>query len=562
MHARIINLRCHRHGCRCEILHLLKVEIQLTRLNCQLGHVDFRAPGVRRNEVGNELLTQVLTLIQSVEYAFKIVEQRKRRLAHHIEHLVLGVLRGHFQSTAHMVAYQFLVISAVHGINAFVAGLVHRQVVAHTATNKRLLHLGQRIHSMIHVEQGRMVVVQVRAWLGVQAAGAHTFAAQIFIASAHTIHISRRSAKVGDVAFETFHLRHSLHLAQNRLLAARGDKFALMCRDGAEGTAAKATAVHIHRKAYHVEGRNAFPLVARMRQTGIVKVERAVDFSGGHRWEHRIHLYGALAVRLPQRGPFIAVRLLLNVLKVLRLQIAVFQALLKRVEHNVILVGLRQCRERLPHHGLFHINNVAYFLAGVKASGHFEHRFFAHAVDNHIDRCIGHYRRAQAVLPVVVVRVSAQRSLNAAGNNGHVGIEATQNLGIDNGWIVGAHAVAAVGRVGVIATAATGGGVMVNHRIHSAGRNTEEQPRSTEFLEVAQIVLPVRLRHNSHAIVPHLHQYAPNHGSTKRRVVNIGIARKQHDVHLVPTAKFHLLHRRRQPIGQLITRIIHLFAVF
>ena len=97
------------------------------------------------------------------------------------------------------------------------------------------------------------------------------------------------------------------------------------------------------------------------------------------------------------------------------------------------------------------------------------------------------------------MRQAAQGGFYPSENDRHVGIQVFQYFRIDNARIVGAHPRTAVGRIGIIAPQAFIRGIMINHRIHRPGRNAEEEARSTELFEVAEIASPIRLGNDGDA---------------------------------------------------------------
>ncbi len=121
------------------------------------------------------------------------------------------------------------------------------------------------------------------------------------------------------------------------------------------------------------------------------------------------------------------------------------------------------------------------------------------------------------------MRQTSQRGFYASAYHRHIGIYLFENLGVDNGGIVGACAVAAAGSVGVVTATTAVGRVVVDHRVHCAGADTEEKPRLAKLAEVAQVVLPVGLGHDSHLVAVSL-ENAAYHCSSEGRMVNVGVA--------------------------------------
>ncbi len=90
--------------------------------------------------------------------------------------------------------------------------------------------------------------------------------------------------------------------------------------------------------AYHLIGRDALVLVARVGQAGVGEVKRCVDLSGGHGRIHRVDFHPETAVvALPEHTSVHRIALLLDVAEVFGLQALVAQAVGKGVEYYVII---------------------------------------------------------------------------------------------------------------------------------------------------------------------------------------------------------------------------------
>ena len=118
--------------------------------------------------------------------------------------------------------------------------------------------------------------------------------------------------------------------------------------------------------------------------------------------------------------------------------------------------------------------------------------------------------------------------------------------------------MASVRAISIFRAQALVGGIFVDHRVHAAWRNAEEQSRTAKLLEVAIVAVPVGLWHNGHT-QPLSFKGASYNGRSKRRVVYVGIAGKENDIGLVPTAYVHLFAGGGQPVGKLI--VAHYCAV-
>ena len=62
---------------------------------------------VAGDEVGDDLLVEVLLATDAVELSLEVLELLERRLAHEVEHAVAGVLRGHLQPSADVAGDEF-----------------------------------------------------------------------------------------------------------------------------------------------------------------------------------------------------------------------------------------------------------------------------------------------------------------------------------------------------------------------------------------------------------------------------------------------------------------------
>ena len=76
------------------------------------------------------------------------------------------------------------------------------------------------------------------------------------------------------------------------------------------------------------------------------------------------------------------------------------------------------------------LGNVADVADGAPLSqlpGEFDGCLLAHSVGNHVGSRVTEDTGAQPVLPIVVVRQAAHGRLNASQDDGHVGVELTEN---------------------------------------------------------------------------------------------------------------------------------------
>ena len=188
------------------------MEIQSFGDDRQLSHVGFLAAWMTADKIRYELLAHVLLAVDTVEDAFELLELLEGRLSHQIEHLVGSVFRRHLQSSAYMFADQLAGILPCCLITLLILAVVQQKVVAHTAADETLLYLRQGIHSMVNIQQGRVVGVQIRTDLRMDAGRTLAFLTGKEVATMHAVHVGRRTAQIAEVAFEVVHLGYLSYL--------------------------------------------------------------------------------------------------------------------------------------------------------------------------------------------------------------------------------------------------------------------------------------------------------------------------------------------------------------
>ena len=443
-------------------------------------------------------------------------------------------------------------------VGGFVFAPIQEEVVTHTTADEAALDTREGIDSAVDVEQLGMTGVEVRADLRMDAAGTSALLTGILVAPVHAVHVGRGSAEVGEVAFEVGHLDDLLHLFQDALLRAAGDELALMGGDGAEGTAAKTAAMDVDGVLDHVVGGDALALVFRMGLARVRQVERGVDLLRGHRRVGRVNDDISAVDTLQQPLGVHHVGLLLDMAEVLGLGPFVAQTLLVAVEHDIVFADATRNGVSLSE--VDGLRNVAYLADGCsfgQSASEFDVWFLAHAVDEQVGTRIDEDALAELFLPVVEVGESAQGGLDASEHDGHIGEELLQDAGIDDRGVLRSQVVTPIGAVGVLRAQTPIGGVLVDHRVHTAWRDAKEESGSPQLLEVAEVAVPIRLRHDGHAIACCL-ECAPDDSCSEGRVVDISISGEQNDVELIPSSEFELLLRRRQKIRQFKTLNIEL----
>ncbi|CGA04363.1 Uncharacterised protein [Salmonella enterica subsp. enterica serovar Typhi] len=136
------------------------------------------------------------------------------------------------------------------------------------------------------------------------------------------------------------------------------------------------------------------------------------------------------------------------------------------------------------------------------------------------------------------MRGTAQTGLNAAKDHRDIFPRFFATLGIDQRGAVRAFARDVIRGVGVIVAQLTVSGVTVDHRVHVASGDAEEQVRFTQTHKVV-FAVPVRLGDDPHAEALRFQHTAANRHA-EARMIDIRVARHQNDVAAIPAKLIHL----------------------
>ena len=98
------------------------------------------------------------------------------------------------------------------------------------------------------------------------------------------------------------------------------------------------------------------------------------------------------------------------------------------------------------------------------------------------------------------MRHTPERSLDTSDHHRNVRIDILQDLGIHGNRIVRPLTCPSIRSIGVVTAQTLRCRIMVHHRVHRTGIDSEIQSRSAELAEIAKVVTPVRLRYHSHPV--------------------------------------------------------------
>src|SRR5439155_18104121 len=105
-------------------------------------------------------------------------------------------------------------------------------------------------------------------------------------------------------------------------------------------------------------------------------------------------------------------------------------------------------------------------------------------------------------------------------------------VGVDDGRAIGPRVATAPRRILVLAAVLLLRGEAVEHRVHVAGADAEEQARPPERAKIVDAA-PIRLRDEADAKAAPLEK-APDERRPERGMVDVRVARDQDDVERVP----------------------------
>ncbi len=153
-------------------------------------------------------------------------------------------------------------------------------------------------------------------------------------------------------------------------------------------------------------------------------------------------------------------------------------------------------------------------------------------------------RAPDGIAPVVIMGQTAERGLDTTRDDRHAGKGLAGSLRVGDGGTVGPQSDLAAGRIGVVVADLLVRRVVVDHAVHVAGADAEEQPGAAELppgLGAPPIGLaqdrdpePGRLQHPAED--PH----------RERRMIDVRIAGDEHHIQGIPAPCFHLGPAGRQ----------------
>ena len=228
--------------------------------------------------------------------------------------------------------------------------------------------------------------------------------------------------------------------------------------------------MEIDRELNHLVGWYRLAFVFGMRQPRVGQVVSLVHLFRCQRRIGRID-DGELAVDSLQQSLGVhLVGLFLDMAEVLSLCFLALQALLVRVEHDVVVADASRDVFLLAEiDRLWNIMDVLDVASLFELMAELDSVFLAHAIEDHVRPAVAEYALHQPVLPVVIVGEPSHGRFDSAQDYGHVGKELLKNLGINDAGVIRSHVMACIRTVSIIVPHTSVGRVAVDHGVHSTG---------------------------------------------------------------------------------------------
>ena len=424
----------------------------------------------------------------------------------------------------------------------------HDIIIAQTGTHEHLFDLRQSADFAQQADVVRVIDDHIRAGFGKQALPPRAGADLELLIAGGAAEIGRGAADVMDIALEIRHLRDGFRLVDDGFMAAGGDDASLQEGDGAEGAGAEAAARMRDGELHLFNGRNAAQRVVIGVPRALIRQGiRLIQFLAGER--HIRHGLNDVLIAVALADGMAADRILLVILNEERL--AVFflapDAVLVRRNFDAGAHGRRREEAHAAHLGTFPDGRAAAHPIRRDEDG-----AFAHAEHQQIRAGIHQNARPNGVIPVIVMREAAERSLHAADGDGNIAVGLANQAAIDIDRAIRPLGRLAAGGIHIGGTAALGGGIMVHHAVNHAGGDEKTIVGTAEALEIIRI-FPIRLGEHRDVIARGLER-ADNDGRAEGRMIHICVAADVDKIRRVPAALAHIgngCRREKKTIGHI-----------
>ncbi len=542
----VIGARRRLERSRDKVLHLLRFDLVIAEVFGDRDHRLNRAAGKTGDQIRHDALLFARRLGRVGEKFAEPLVIGDRRLVHQAQNVVVDVFRRRLQASADVPGRQVF--------DEFRREV--RQVGSDPGRDENAFDAFGFPRFFHQRADRRMIRVQVRANRRAKAGHADATFAKIAVFAAHSAHVRRRRAQVGDDEIASGRFGERANFLQNRRFASVLDKFSLVRRDRAERAAAETAAMALNRRANDVERRDRLR-VRRVRFAGVRQVVNGVHLLRRERERRRVDDDRFFAVFLNERLGAVGVQVFVSELRHFdEAQFALVVVLFDFVETREVRDRRRLFRQVFVASETVDraadVADRADRFARGEAAQNFKKRTFAHPVNKEIAFRVERDRAANFIAPIIVMREATQRRFDAAGQDRNARERLTGALAVRERRPVGTLADLAARSVSVVVADLAVRRVMVDHRIHIPGADAKSDARASETAKIGDVV-PVRLAQNGDA-EPVRFKDASEKPDGETRVVDVSVAGNEDDVDFVPTAFLdffggHGKRRRRLDVG-------------
>ena len=225
MIAGIIHFRGERHGCWREVLNLFEMEMQpLWWLRPGAISSSVQPDGWKWNR--EWAADSACIFIDAVKQLLK-VSNSKRRLTHHFEYFILGMLGSHFQTSWNVMCNQFFGIVWCSFAQIFILVMIKQQIVTDAASNEGFLIPGILSTVLYKSSNGVWSAFRFGQTTGEMQEGFLHWWQMLSVFAFHLIHIGGRSTQITQITFEVRHLCNCRDLFDNWFFTAWSNKLYL-----------------------------------------------------------------------------------------------------------------------------------------------------------------------------------------------------------------------------------------------------------------------------------------------------------------------------------------------
>ena len=407
IHAGIVHDRRQGRRRRIEILHLLRLMVNVPQVLCQLNRILHGAARMRADQIRHQILIHTAGLIHLIITPCKCGVNAVRRFSERPEHRVGYMFRRHLQLPGDMPADEFF--------EKRIIMIQHDIIKPHPGTDKHLLDAVQIPQLLQKRGIGGMIHFQIRAGLREEALSVLACSYLQLLVAGRLMKVRRRSAHIMDVTFEIRIPDQPFCLFQNRLIASCLDNPSLVKIQRAEIACTKAPSVRGNRKLHFGKSRDpACGVIIRVPGSCIGKRVDIVHFLLRERLRrgilHNIHR----TVRLHQRLCIEGIRIAVLLIKTHRIIQTVLSERIPVRQHDRICQRRRILRLIAGPCNECKIFDIQ---SGIKRLRDLHDRMLTHPIGNQVRAAVHEKGPAQAVTPVIIVRHAPQRCLDASGDN-------------------------------------------------------------------------------------------------------------------------------------------------